>query len=107
MNGLSAAELADAYTTETGRRWTQPLGSTHALFEVALDVLEHADPRNRQSVLAAIQATDLPTIAGPVSWKHGPVANVARTPLAGGSGATRTARGNSRSCPTRPHRTFR
>ncbi len=84
LKGWSAAELADAYHDATGRRWTQPLGSVHALFEVALDVLKHADPRSRESIVAAIRATDLPTIAGPVSWRLGPVANVARTELAGG-----------------------
>jgi branched-chain amino acid transport system substrate-binding protein len=84
LKGWSAAELAGAYTDATGRRWTQPLGSVHALFEVAIHVLEQAEPRDRASVIAAIRATDLPTIVGQVSWRLGPVANVARTGLAGG-----------------------
>lgn len=84
LKGWSAAELADAYTQAGGRRWTQPLGYVHALFEVAIDVVKHADPADTQSILDAIAATDLPTIVGPVSWRTGPVANVARTQLAGG-----------------------
>ena len=84
LKGWSASELAGAYADATGRRWTQPLGSVHALFEVAIDVVRHADPRSRESMVAAIRATDLPTIVGQVSWRLGPVANVARTELAGG-----------------------
>ena len=34
--------------------------------------------------LAAIKATSLGTIAGPVSWGKGPVGNVTKTPLVGG-----------------------
>jgi branched-chain amino acid transport system substrate-binding protein len=83
LKGWSAAELAGAYRDATGRRWTPPLGSVHALFEVALDVLKQADPRRRESIVAAIRATDLPTVVGPVSWRDGPVVNVARTELAG------------------------
>ena len=84
LKGWSASELAGAYADATGRRWTQPLGSVHALFEVAIDVVRRADPRRRESLVAAIRATDLPTMAGQVSWRLGPVANVARTELAGG-----------------------
>jgi len=84
LKGWSASELAGAYADATGRRWTQPLGSVHALFEVAIDVVRRADPRSRESLVAAIRSTDLPTMAGQVSWRLGPVANVARTELAGG-----------------------
>ena len=39
---------------------------------------------DRNAVLAAVKATNLSTIAGPVSWGKGPVANVTKTPLVGG-----------------------
>ena len=39
---------------------------------------------DKDSVVKAITATDLQTIVGPVTWKGGPVANVAKTQLSGG-----------------------
>src|SRR5262249_6918724 len=79
------AALAAAYTKETKKQWTQPLGFIHGLFEVGLDVLKRAaSADDRAAVLAAIKATNLETITGPVSWGKGPVPNVTRTPLVGG-----------------------
>jgi branched-chain amino acid transport system substrate-binding protein len=81
----STASLAAAYTQTTGKQWTQPIGFTHAAFEIAVDVLHRtADPSKADSVLQAITATNLNTIVGPISWRHGPVKNVAKTPLVGG-----------------------
>jgi branched-chain amino acid transport system substrate-binding protein len=39
LTGQSAHQLADAYETGTKKQWTQPLGFAHALFEIAVDVL--------------------------------------------------------------------
>jgi branched-chain amino acid transport system substrate-binding protein len=85
LTGASAAALATAYTRETRKQWTQPLGFIHALFEVGLDALRRAtSPDDRAAVAAAVKATRLDTIVGPVSWGKGPVPNVTRTPLVGG-----------------------
>ena len=44
-----------------------------------------ADLSDPKAVLAAITATNLKTIVGPVNWTGGgPVKNVSKTPLAGG-----------------------
>ena len=40
LTGMSATDVAAAYSTATGQQWTQPIGFIHALFEVAVDVLE-------------------------------------------------------------------
>ena len=83
--GTSSAEYAVAYEKGTGRQWTPPLGWIHALFEVAIDSLRRSgDPFDKKAVINAISNTDLGTILGPVSFKKGPVKNVARTPLVGG-----------------------
>jgi branched-chain amino acid transport system substrate-binding protein len=37
LTGATAGQLAAAYTTETKKQWTQPLGFVHALFEVGFD----------------------------------------------------------------------
>lgn len=85
LTGDSAQSVADAYTKDTGKQWTQPIGFVHALFEVAKTVLEQApDPKDRPGVAAAIARTRLETIVGPVDWTGGPVPNVSKTPLVGG-----------------------
>jgi branched-chain amino acid transport system substrate-binding protein len=90
MNGMSAAELAQAFTEQTGRQWTQPIGFTHALFEVALDVLSRsADPKDLDANTDAIAATNLETIVGQVAFGRDNVpgfasANVSTTKLVGG-----------------------
>jgi branched-chain amino acid transport system substrate-binding protein len=87
LTGERAADLARAYTTATGRQWTQPIGFAHALFEVAVHVLQRAgDVNDRQAIVDAIQATRLDTIVGPIDWtsRLADFPNVARTPLVGG-----------------------
>lgn len=90
MNGMSSAELAAAFSEATGRPWTQPVGFTHALFEVALDVLKRsADPTDLDANVEAIAATNVETIVGPVAFGRDNVApfaaaNVSTTKLVGG-----------------------
>jgi branched-chain amino acid transport system substrate-binding protein len=85
LTGATAAEIAADYTSRTERQWTQPIGFAHALFEVAIDVLRRAGtPDDRQAIVRAIAATELDTVVGRVSWAHGPLPNIAKTPLVGG-----------------------
>ena len=46
LTGQTSQELADDWTTTTGKEWTMPLGWSHAIFEVAVDSLK-ADGRHR------------------------------------------------------------
>src|SRR5262245_2091848 len=43
LTGMSASDVAAAYSTATGKQWTQPIGFIHALFEVAVDVLKRSE----------------------------------------------------------------
>ena len=90
LTGQSAGDLAKAFTDSTGKQWSQPIGFAHSLYEVATDVLKRtADVGDPKAIVAAIQATDLQTIVGPVKWDGAnlpPFAakNVCKTPLVGG-----------------------
>ena len=85
LTGESSRQLAEGYMKATGRPWTQPIGFQHALFEVVKDVIARSqDLDDPQAIVASIQATDLPTIVGPVDWSDGPVKNVSKTPLVAG-----------------------
>ncbi|MFL5399980.1 MAG: ABC transporter substrate-binding protein [Myxococcales bacterium] len=79
----SAAKLAASYEQASGKQWTQPIGFSHALFEVAADALRRAkDPRDKAAVRDAVAATNLETVVGPVKFGGaGPFKNVCRTPL--------------------------
>ena len=85
LNGMSARQVADAYERSTKKQWTQPLGFIHALFEVGIDALKRSQSLDKpEHIRDAIVATNLNTVVGPISWKGGPVKNVAKTPLVGG-----------------------
>jgi branched-chain amino acid transport system substrate-binding protein len=85
LTDQSAQELADAYSEDTGKQWTQPIGFAHALFEVAADVLTRSgDPSEPQAVVDALADTQLDTVVGNLDWSAGPVPNVAKTKLVGG-----------------------
>jgi branched-chain amino acid transport system substrate-binding protein len=90
LTGESSAEVAAAFTSATGRPWTQPIGFAHALFELAVDAINRAeDPTDGDAVAAAIAATRLDTLVGTIAWDGAglpPFAakNVAKTPLVGG-----------------------
>lgn len=90
LTGQSSAELAAAYQQATGKGWTQPIGFQHALFEVAIDALNRcADFGSAEAIRDAIRQTQYNSIVGPVAWTGQPVANVCRTPLAGGQWSIR------------------
>jgi branched-chain amino acid transport system substrate-binding protein len=85
LTGVSCQQLADNYEAATGRHWTQPIPFKHALFEVVIDVLKRTkDPKDPRAILAAITATNLPTIVGPIRWSGSPVKNVCTTPVVAG-----------------------
>ena len=82
----SAKDLGDAYEASTKKQWTQPIGFSHGVLEVAVDVLKRTkDVNSKASIRDAVAATDLNTIVGPVKFGGaGPMRNVSKTPLVGG-----------------------
>jgi len=85
LGGMTAAQYSADYGRASGRSWTQPMGFRHALFEVAANAFARAasidDPR---AIRDAIAATAMDTLVGRVDFPHGPVPNIATTPLVGG-----------------------
>lgn len=93
--GVSAEKLAGDYTAATGRQWTQPIGFVHALFELATDVLKRTEEiGNPEAVVAAIAASKLDTIVGPLDFSASGIKNVAKTPLVGGQWRLREGTAN-------------
>jgi branched-chain amino acid transport system substrate-binding protein len=82
LTGRTGQQLVDEYTGRTGRQWTQVMGSSMALFEVAVQVLESvSDPKDRRALAAEIGRTKITTMVGPLDWTKGPVKNVSTHPL--------------------------
>jgi len=87
LTGQTGQQLVEEYKGATGRNAPFVVGMLHALFEVAVDVLQRAksigDP---DAVRQAIAETDYASILAPVSWKpgRGPVKNVSKTPIVAG-----------------------
>ncbi len=85
LTGSTARELAEGYSAESGRPWTQPIGFKHALFEVTADVIRRsADLEDPRAIIDAIATTDLDTIVGNINWANGPINNVTKTKLVAG-----------------------
>jgi len=90
LTGDSAADLAGKFSEAAKRQWTQPVGFTHALFELAADALKRTDdPTDADALAEAIGATQLDTVVGNIAWGKDNVPefarkNVAKTPLVGG-----------------------
>jgi branched-chain amino acid transport system substrate-binding protein len=90
LTGVSAADLAKAYSQASGKPWTQQLGFAHALFELAVDSLKRSgDARDSKANVAAIANSSLDTIVGKIAFGDPalpPFArkNIAKTPLVGG-----------------------
>jgi branched-chain amino acid transport system substrate-binding protein len=85
LTGEVSRDIADAWESETGKQWTQPLGYSHAIWEVALDALRRsADPLDRTANRDALKATNMQTLIGPIDFSSGPHANVSTTPIFGG-----------------------
>ncbi|WP_164662108.1 ABC transporter substrate-binding protein [Tropicibacter sp. Alg240-R139] len=90
LTGESNQELAAGFEAAAGRRWTQPVGFSHALFEVAADAIKRADdPTDGDDLAEAVASTNLNTVVGNIGWGKEnlpPFArkNVAKTPLVGG-----------------------
>ncbi|WP_371574195.1 ABC transporter substrate-binding protein [Streptomyces sp. NBC_01314] len=88
LTGQTSQQLADGYEKSAeakGRRWNQGIGPNHALFEIASDVLRHANPKDKKAVATQLGKTSLDTVIGRVDWTGGgaanPVKNVAAIPV--------------------------
>lgn len=81
LTGESAKDLCDAWTKETNKEWTQPIGFKYAGFEIAADALKRAQTLDKEKLRDAIGATNMDTIVGPVKYNE---QHFSETPLVGG-----------------------
>ena len=81
LTGESSSEFCNAWTAETGKQWTQPIGFKYAAFEIAFDALKRAQSIDKEKIRQAIAATDMDTLVGHIKYNN---ENYSETPLVGG-----------------------
>ncbi len=81
LTNETAKDLADAWTKETGKQWTAPLGYKYAAMEIVADVLRRAQTLDRNKLREAIANTKLDTMVGPIKYND---RHYSETPVVGG-----------------------
>lgn len=101
LTGHTALQLAQDYTSQTGKQWVQLLGFSHALFEVLTAALAAVTTLDDKAKIAqAIGNAKLVSMVGPITFgarvgDQTPVPrNVAKTPLVGGQWVRSTTGAN-------------
>lgn len=84
IDGTTAKELSDSFTADTGKQWSQALGSLYSLFEVAIESFKNADdPKDRDDVAHQLRNLKYTGISGELDFTSGPEAGVAVQQTAG------------------------
>jgi branched-chain amino acid transport system substrate-binding protein len=77
LDGQSASSLADAYQAATGNQWTQSVGSSYALFEIAKEAFgKVSDPHHKAEVASALHNVSYTGMCGPINFAAGPAPGV-------------------------------
>jgi branched-chain amino acid transport system substrate-binding protein len=78
FDGKSAKQLADDFAADTGKQWTQALGSVYSLFEIAVQALKTADdPKNRDEVAKNLREMKIECMSGSLDFTTGPQPGIA------------------------------
>ena len=73
VHGLTAKQLADDFTTQTGEQWVQSIGGTYSLFEMAHHAFTSvSDPHDRLEVANALHAVHYNGMSGQLNFSGGP-----------------------------------
>lgn len=84
IDGTTAKELSTAFTANTGKQWSQALGSLYSLFEVAIESFKKADdPKDRDDVAHQLRNLKYTGISGELDFTSGPEAGIAVQKCAG------------------------
>jgi branched-chain amino acid transport system substrate-binding protein len=85
FDGTSAKQLADNFTADSGKQWTQALGSVYSLFEIAVQAFKNAsDPKDKKDVADKLKTMKIDCISGKLDFTAGPVPGVALQHPVGG-----------------------
>lgn len=85
LDGSTAQQLADKFAADTGKQWTQALGSVYSLFEIAVQAFKNAsDPTDKDDVADKLQKMKVSCMSGDLDFTAGPQPGIAiQHPVAG------------------------
>lgn len=77
LTGQTASQLASSFQSSTGNQWTQALGSSYSLFEVAVEAFKSvSDPHDKVAVANALHKLSYTGMCGPINFTNGPAPGV-------------------------------
>jgi branched-chain amino acid transport system substrate-binding protein len=77
LTGELASTLASEFEHQTGNEWTDSLGSSYSLFEVAIEALKASDdPHDHAQVANRLQHVNYSGMCGPLDFAAGPAPGV-------------------------------
>lgn len=78
IDGTTSRQLADAFAEESGKQWTQALGSVYSLFEIAVEAFKKAaDPKDKDAVAEQLRTLNYTGMSGTLDFAAGPEPGVA------------------------------
>jgi branched-chain amino acid transport system substrate-binding protein len=84
LDGTTAQQLADGFAADSGKQWTQALGSIYSLFEIAVQAFKSAsDPKDRKEVAQQLTTMKIEGMSGKLDFTAGPVPGVAVQKIVG------------------------
>jgi branched-chain amino acid transport system substrate-binding protein len=81
LSGETSKKLSEAWSKDTEKQWTMPLGFAYAGFEIALNALQRAQSLDKAKIREALDKTDLKTLVGTIKFGKD---HTCETPLVGG-----------------------
>lgn len=77
LTGQTASQLASSFQSSTGNQWTQALGSSYSLFEVAVEAFKSvSDPHDKVAVADALHKLSYTGMCGSINFTNGPAPGV-------------------------------
>jgi branched-chain amino acid transport system substrate-binding protein len=84
LDGTTSQQLADGFAADSGKQWTQALGSIYSLFEIAVQAFKSAsDPKDRKDVAHQLTTMKIEGMSGQLDFTTGPVPGVAIQKIVG------------------------
>lgn len=85
LTQATSAQVAQEYEQRTGRQWIQTLGFSHALIDLAAQVIQQTPSATRAGLTETLRRIKARTVVGPLSFVgRMPALNVCSTPAVGG-----------------------
>ena len=85
LTGQTSQQVASEYEKRTGRQWIQTLGFSHALVDLAAQVIRQSPEATRQALGLTLRRITAKTVVGPLNFSGRlPSLNVCTTPAVGG-----------------------